>query len=158
MANHKIRTGLASVGLAAAATATAALSVALIGAGSAGAYTPIAPGKSVSPRNADVLGKCSLTVQSVNPSDGTVTARVAGQAQPGGLLGYATNVYTQVFCTVYDSHGNLLTRFSPFANNPVLVATNETATIAYDSSYTLCGTAVVKKNNGATSTTAQVCA
>ena len=143
--------------MAAMFTAAAALLTALVGSGAAGAVT--APGKSVLLKNVNVLGRCNFTVQSVNPSIGAASVRLAANAQPATLFGYGTNAYTQVFCYVFGGQtANLLTQFAPFANSPVLPTTSETPTIPFESSYTLCGYAFVKLNSGNQSTTPFVCA
>jgi hypothetical protein len=155
MAKHKARSLRASALITGALTACAALAVSLVGATSANAA---GPGKTVKPKNADVLGTCSLTVLSVNPSVGTAHIRVAAQGQPNNLLGYATNVYTQVACAVYDGANNLVALYAPFKNSATLPTSNINPDVAFSSSYTLCGQAFVKKNNGTQSLTPVVCA
>ena len=157
MAKHQARSHgvLAVIGVL--LTATAVLLTTVVGTGSAGAVT--APGKSVVVKNASVLGRCNFTVQAVNPSIGTASVRLAANAQPSTLFGYGTNAYTQVYCYVFGgTSGNLLTQFAPFVNGPVLPTTSETPEIPFESSYTLCGFAFVKLNNGNNSSTSFVCA
>jgi hypothetical protein len=159
MAKHKARSIRASAVTALFFAAVAALFAAMVGQSSAGAATLAPPpGKSVTMKNADVLAKCSFTVNKVNPSDGTIVAKVAAQAQPASLFGYFNNVYTQVFCSVSDPIGNVLTKFNPIANGGVLPAQSETPVLPYSSSYIVCGQALVKKNNGSQSLTPLVCA
>ena len=157
MAKHKARSRRATVLIGVLITAAAALLTSLVGSTSASAVT--APGKSVVLKDNVVLGRCNFTLQSVNPSIGTSSIRLAANAQPATLLGYATNAYTQVFCYVFGGQsGNLLTQFAPFRNGPVVPTESETPTIAFETSYTLCGFAFVKLNNGNQDSTAFVCA
>jgi hypothetical protein len=160
MAQHRARSRVASALLAlmlAIGTSTVALVVGQ-GSASAGLVGPTSPGKSVAPSNANVKGKCSFTVQSVNPSDGTVVAKVSAQAQPATLNGYLINAYTQMYCSVYSPFGSLLTAWNPFVNGPILGATGETLALPFYSSYILCGQGFVKLNSGANSLTPFICA
>jgi hypothetical protein len=152
MAKHKARSPRAAL-----LVVTAALAAPLLIQPSAGAVT--APGLSALAKNGDVIARCNFTLQSVNPSDGTAQVRLAANAQPASLLGYATNAYTQVFCAVLggDQTGPVLTRFDPFANGPVVPTTSETPVIDLYAGYTLCAVGYVKKNSGAQSFTPTVC-
>lgn len=155
MARHLARSRGVAVAIGVLLAATSVLLTAAIDTGSAGAVT--APGKSVVIKNGVVLGRCNVTVQSVNPSVGTASVRLAANAQPATLFGYGSNAYTQVFCRVYSNAGALLTSFAPFVNGPILPTTSETPDIAFAASYILCGQAFVKLNNGNDSLTPQVC-
>jgi hypothetical protein len=154
MAKHRARSLRASAVTTGVLTACAALLLALIGTTSANA----AAGKTVKPKNVDVLGTCTFTVLSVNPSDATAHVRIAAQGQPNNLLGYAVNVYTQVACAVYDSSSNLVAFYAPFRNSATLPTSNVNPNVPFSATYTLCGQAYVKKNNGTDSLTPVVCA
>ena len=154
MAKHKARSLRASAITTGVLTACATLLLALVATTSAYA----APGKTVKPRNFNVLGTCSLTLLSVNPSDTTVHIRLAAQGQPNNLLGYVNNVYTQVFCTVYDANMSQVAFYAPFANSPTLPTSNINPNVPFSPSYLLCGQAYVKLANGNDSLTPTVCA
>jgi len=153
MAKHRARSLRASV-LAVGVMATCAtLLMSLLGP-SANA----AAGKTVKPKNVDVLGTCTLTVLSVNPTDVTAHIRVTSQGQPNNLFGYSNNVYTQVACAVYDENSNLVAFYAPFRNSATLPTTNINPNVPFSPTYTLCGQAFVKKSNGSQSLTPVVCA
>lgn len=151
MATHKARSLKGTAGIL---IACAALILSVIGSGSAQA----AAGKTVKPKNADVLSTCTLTVMSVNPSTGQAQIRITAAAQPATLFGYANNAYTQTFCAVYDSSNNLVQFFAPFRNGATLPTTSITPIVSYSSSYSLCGQGFVKKTSGNQSLTPVVCA
>jgi len=156
MAKHRARSLRAlatTVGAVAVGTATAA---ALLGTGPAGALTP---GLVARAQNADVIAKCTLRVESLNPADVTANIRLSAQAQPKTLAGFGTNTYTQVFCSVWNpSFSTVLAQYNPFANAARVQSSSITPAIPYYNSYHVCATGFVKKSNGNTSTTPTVCA
>jgi hypothetical protein len=158
MAKHKTRSIRGSAILVTALAACAALLFTVFGSGSAGADPVVAPGKKASVKNANVTGICNFTAQGINASTGQVSIRLAAQAQPTTLLGYAKNVYTQMFCSVKDAVGNVVATFNPYVDGPYLA--NITATqnaVPYSSKYFVCATGFVKLSNGSQSTTNTVC-
>lgn len=158
MARHRARSVRMSVIVAAVAVAFATLLAALVGQQTAGAKVlPPPPGKSVHMNNADVLSHCSLTVLSVDSTTYDTTTQITAQAQPASAFGYAHNVFTQVTCQVYSSHGTLLATFRPSTDYPVMSTQAKKFTLPYDTSYGLCGQTLVKLSSGNTSTTARVC-
>ena len=155
MAKHSVRSLRAFATTAGAVSVGAAVAAALLGAGSAGALTA---GKVVKAQNSNVIGRCTLRVESVNPSDVTSNIRLSAQAQPKTLAGYGTNAYTQVFCSVYNPSGSqLLASYNPYANGPTVQSSSITPAIPYHPSYLLCAAALVKLNNGNTSIAPTVC-
>jgi hypothetical protein len=150
MAKHSARSFRARAGVVIACTAVI---MSALGAGPAEAA-----GKTVKAKNFDVLATCTLTVLSVNPSDGTARIRVAAAAQPNNLFGYSNNVYTQVGCAVYDASNNLVALYGPFRNGPTVPTSNINPNVPFSPSYTLCGQGYVKKKNGSESYTPIVCA
>jgi hypothetical protein len=151
MARHKARSLHHAAGVL---IACVALLMSVLCSGPADA----AGGKTVKPKNADVLGTCTFTVLSVNPSVGTARIRLAAAAQPNNLFGYGNNVYTQVSCAVYDVSNNLVALYAPFRNGPTVPTSNINPNVPFSSSYTVCGQAFVKKSNGSQSLTPVVCA
>ena len=156
MAKHRARSLRAlatSAGTIAVGTAVAA---ALLGAGPAGALTP---GKVAKAQNADVIAKCTLRVESLNPSDVTANIRLSAQAQPKTIFGFGSNTYTQVFCSVLNpSATQVLASYNPYANSARVQSSSITPAIPYYPSYVVCATGFVKKSNGNTSITPTVCA
>jgi len=150
MAKHRARSFRARAGVV---IACAAVLMSALGSGPAHAA-----GKTVKPKNVDVLGTCSLTVLSVNPSDATAHIRVTAAAQPNNLFGYSNNAYTQVGCAVYDANFTLVAYYAPFRNGPTVPTSNINPNVPFSSNYTLCGQAFVKKTNGSQSVTPVVCA
>jgi hypothetical protein len=159
MAQHKARSRRSSVVVALVIAACASLFLTIVGSSSAdAALYPVAPGKSVTPKNSVVTGKCNMTVQAVNASTGQVTIRLAAQAKPTSLLGYGTNAYTQIFCTVYDINSNPVATHNPYRNGPTVPNTGTENAVPFSSQYFVCGQAFVKLNNGNNSLTPLVCA
>jgi hypothetical protein len=159
MARHKVRNFRSSAVVTLVIAFCASLFLTSVGSSPANAELyPVAPGKSVTPKNSVVTGKCNMTVQAVNTATGQVTLRLAAQAKPTSLFGYGTNAYTQIFCSVYDSSFNLVATHNPFRNGPTVPNTGTQNAVPYSSQYFVCGAAFVKLNNGNTSLTATVCA
>lgn len=153
MARHRARSLRASATKAGALAVAATASVALIGVGAASAtVSRVAVAKS-----SEVIGRCTFTVKSLNPSDATANTKLAAQAQPKTLDGYSTHAYTQVFCSVYDNHANLLATYNPFANGAVVQASSITPVLPYSPNYTVCARGYTKLNNGNESFTPTVC-
>lgn len=159
MAQHKA-SSWRSVVAAVVLTAIGSLFLVLIGPAPADAelFPPVAPGKSVTPKDSHVTGKCNLTVQSVNPSNNSALIRLAAQAKPTNLSGYGTNVYTQIFCSVYDADSNLLASYNPFSNSATVPNSATQSSVPFSSQYFVCGRAFVKLNNGTQFFTPTVCA
>jgi hypothetical protein len=155
MAEHRARsrrafaTSISAIAVGAAVTA-------LVGAGQAGALTP---DKVARAQNGDVIGKCTLRIQAVNPTDATTNIRLSAQAQPKTVFGYGTNAYTQVFCSVYNPTGTqVLASYNPFANAATVQSSSITPAVPRYSTYLVCARAFVKLNNGDSSVTPLVCA
>lgn len=158
MAKHKARTSRSVVGTV-LVTAVAALSLTLVGpSADADLLPPVAPGKQVTAKNADVTAICKMTVQAVNASTGQVSIRLAAQAKSTNFLAGSTHAYTQVFCTVYDENFNVVATNNPFRNGATVPNTATQSAVPYSSQYFLCGQGFVKLNNGNQSFTPVVCA
>jgi hypothetical protein len=160
MAKHRTRSLRGKALLGVVITALALIATALVGQQAANAALLIPDNKTVSPTNSDVQSKCILQVKSVNPLHAyDTTVKLSGQAQPGNINGYSNNVFTQVFCDIYDpTTGGLLAHIQPFSNSATLLNTSQQFVLPFRHSYTLCGQTLVKLVNGNTSTTPAVCA
>jgi hypothetical protein len=149
---RRIRAGIVGVILV-------ALGLALASQPAANALTLTPKGKIVLPRNADVVGSCKFEVNKMDRYNNyDVTATLTANARPAGLDGYRANKYTQVWCYVYDTGGNLVMSISPSANGPTVFPASTRAVLDYQPEYTLCGIAGVKLKNGNDSFTPYVCA
>lgn len=161
MAKHRALSWRTSAISMVVIAALAALLTAAIGPQAVGAASvPLPPGKAVVPKNADVLARCALQAMSVDPNnDYATTVKLSAQAQPATAFGYVNNVFTQVFCTVFNSDGDTqLADWNPYVNSATLLAAGKTVVLPYHSSYRLCGRALVKLSNGDSSSTNLVCA
>ncbi|MDT4894570.1 MAG: hypothetical protein QOE97_3605 [Pseudonocardiales bacterium] len=160
MAKHRTRSLQGKALLGVVVTAVALLATALIGSQTANAAFLIPDNKTVSPTNSDVFSKCILQVKSVNPLHSyDTTVKLSGQAQPNNANGYANNVFTQVFCDIFDpTTGGLLAHIQPYSNSATVLNTSQQFVLPFRNSYTLCGQTLVKLVNGNTSLTPYVCA
>ncbi|MDT4921461.1 MAG: hypothetical protein QOI15_2363 [Pseudonocardiales bacterium] len=150
MAKHRARSLRATAGV----FAISASLVAGLFVGDAGAATP---GMTVQAKNTDVVAKCVLTFNAVNPATLTMKVRFTAQAQAATLAGFGTNTYTQAFCKIYDVSNNLVLQFNPFKNGASFGTQTLITNIPYSPTYTLCGQGFVKKKGGAQSLTPVVC-
>jgi hypothetical protein len=163
MARHRTRSRGFRILLTILVAGGLSAAISLVGVQSANAILFIPDNKTVKPTNADVFAQCILQVKSVNPANHyATTIKLSGQAQPNNSNGYADNVFTQVDCYLLPAGdtnpGDALAQVHPNGNSATVLNQSKTVTVAYATSYTLCGQAWVKLVNGDTSTTGYVCA
>jgi hypothetical protein len=115
------------------------------------------PNKVAIGKDAITSARCALTVVKVDVPSYTTRVRLGAQEYPTNLDGYSRIAFTQPFCSVYDSAGNLLTTFNPFKNAPARPWVSVAVDLPYGPFYTLCATGFVKLKNGDTDITPMGC-
>lgn len=116
----------------------------------------VPPKKQVSTQNAYVLAACAVNIDQAN-FDGSVLGHVTAQSQAASVLG-AFVKHQQVFCTLKDSAGNLISEFDPTSGAATLIATRQYFTAQQPTTYTICVRSVVQLSTGGSATTPTKCA
>jgi hypothetical protein len=112
--------------------------------------------KRVTTSNSYVLAACAVNIDQ-SYFDGSVLGHVTAQSQSNGVFSsFVTK--QQVFCTLKDGAGNVISEFDPTSGSATLIATRKYFTASQPTTYTICARAVVQLYGGGTAATPTKCA